>query len=225
MRHKELIEGIRMGCAFIEAEGYNFREIERNIIYEMNNSETGFCINFGWTEYDIMHISGLCVMKRFNIIETILQEVLGGQLNEYYTIYELASLDYIPEGLIYDQTQNNIHIQLRDNYDFEKFIEFMKFFYVNQVKGFIEKYNHLSFLNEQLQELFENKKVQSLLTDIGVNATIFRFYAIGMFCNNSFVDNFFEKTYFPYLHESQSSDIKKRELMVLLQLKKKLKGL
>mgnify|MGYP001397734998 CR=1 FL=1 len=224
MRQKELIEHIKTDCTFIGSDGYNFLELERNVIFEHHTDTEGFSVSFGLTEYEHVQISGLKVMKRFNDVERLLINELGGQLADYYTIYELASLENIPKGLIYDQTQNNIHLQVRSMLDYEKFIEFIKCFYENQVNLFFENYDKLSHLNVRLQELLEKRKIQSLLTDIGGNASIFRFYATALICNNDFVNSFFQKTYFPYL-ESEKSEINKRELTVLKQIKNNWSGL
>lgn len=218
MTQKELIDQFKIDCNFVESDGYLLSVHEREIFFSKHTDSEGFYIGFLVTEYDNVRVSGLKVMKRFNAVEKLLINSLKGTLEEYYTIYELANPTQIPQGLNYEETNNNVHFELHDISDYEKFVEYFRKFHKNQANNFLKKYSQIEELNNILSELLESRKIQSMFTDSGGNASIFRFFAIALLCKNEKIETFLTKTYIPYLI-SEKNNINKRELEIIEHIK------
>jgi hypothetical protein len=145
MKKKDFFDSIGKGCQFLEEGGFKLREtdrhVDRNFMYEKTDDEEGFCIKFNWTQYgDNFHVKGLHALKRFNDVERPLQAVIGGQLSDYYTIHKMPSTYYIPKGLPYETTQNNIHFVIKEEADIKLYMEFLKSFYLTDSIPFFNRY-------------------------------------------------------------------------------------
>ena len=205
MEEIKLIKDICNECQFLIDDGYQYSIIEGIISYKKEIGEEGYELSlryFEWTN-SFYRIDAFVAKKRFNVIEQKIQNILKGEFENYFTIYILPTLNDIPfvEHKIYD---NHIEFIVKNSNDIEKVIQFFKSFYYQTAVPFFEKYNNIEVVDRQLQNLMETKKIQSLLTDSGGNSAILRYYTIGLMCNNQFVINFFENTYYP--HISQQKD-------------------
>ena len=81
----------------------------------------------------------------------------------------------------------------------------------NTVLDFFKNYKNIHFVNDQLKELLDQKKIQTVLTSMG-NTTILRFYVIAFVSQNKPIMDFFNETYFPYLKENLSNELNRVEL-------------
>ena len=211
-------------CHFLIEDGFALRMVDnRNFWFEKCEQEIGCRISFFITEYgDTFHVMGLNVEKRFNRVEQHIQPVLNDvELNTLYTIYKRPDIKHIPVELKYDATESNIHFMIEEEQELLLFLEFVQSFYYHTVIPFFEEYNNIEVVNKQLQNLLEEKKIQSLLTDSGGNSAILRYYVIGLICKNQFVIDFFENTYFPYISK-EKSNLSIKEYNQLLALKEQI---
>jgi len=214
---KKIIETIKIGCQFLEDEGYMFKSIDRHIWYEKNNINEGFKIEFSWIEYDHLLVSGLSANKRFDPIEKCMQHLLGGNLVDYYTIYFNGMDVKISPLLKHSKTINNTHFTIESEKDLYELIEYIKLYYYNYAMPFFKKYESIDIVNNELQDLLKTKKIQSLITS-GSNSAIIRFYVIALKCNNKIIVDFFETTYFPFL-KSQNTETNIKEFKMLQLIK------
>lgn len=94
--------------------------------------------------------------------------------------------------------------------DIELFCEFVKRFYERDIIEFFKSYEGINILDNQLKDLLEAKKIQSVLTSLD-NSTILRFYVIATVCVNTQIKNFFRETYFPYIEANLDNELNKVE--------------
>lgn len=212
MNTKLYIETIKKECTFLEKEGYIFTLLENNIYYSKKNNSEGFRISFSWSEYgDKFTTQGLTAKKRFNIVENEIKKILTGELEDYYTIHKTLSTNYIPKELEFKEVGNNICFPTNTVENIKLFSQLLKIFYSKTVLEFFKYYEHISAIDNKLEELLELKKIQSILTSSG-NSAIHRFYIISFICENNPIKNFFIETYFPYLKDNLDNELNKIEL-------------
>ena len=209
MDKKIFIGEIKSNSNFLYLDNYQFLEIGDCIIqFQKNMKENGYELTFQYHESAddkgyFFRVNAVSASKRFNTIEKEIQKILGGNLINYYTIHIKPDINVIPKHLEHDNFLQNISYHIRDEKNVILFLEFVKTFYHQTAIPFFEKFNNINAVNEQLKNLLEAKKIQSLLTDSGGNSAILRYYAIGLMCNNQFVINFFNNIYYPYIFQQK----------------------
>lgn len=171
MELNSFIESVKASCVFLEQEGFALREsdpvLNRNFWYEKNTANEGFRITFGWTQYgDEFHVKGLNGLKRFNVVEKELNNLLGGEITDYYTIHKNPSTNYIPSDLPFEATGDNIHFVLRNQNDIIRFTSFVKKFFSQECLPFFSQYEHLGDVYKVYIGL-EREKISGLLLNSG----------------------------------------------------------
>lgn len=72
----------------------------------------GFRISFSWLEYgDKFVTQGVSTKKRFDLVEEEIHKVLGGKLEDYYTIRISPLISDIPKNLGFTKSEKNIHFE------------------------------------------------------------------------------------------------------------------
>lgn len=169
MNRELYIQGIKKECAFLEQEGYFFNQKENNIFYTKESETEGFRIRFSWLEYGDKFVShGLTAEKRFNIIEEEIQKLLGGELENYYTIHKSPSIDCIPNGLEFTEAENNIRFVVNTVNDFVLFGEFVKIFYQHDVIKFFTTYKEFKDTAKSYEKL-AREKISALIVNTGTD--------------------------------------------------------
>lgn len=144
MNRELFIEKIKEECDFLEGDGYNINLIENNISFVKINKNEGFSVGFSWVEYgDNFYIQGITAKKRFNIVEREIQQVMGGNIEDYYTINRKLSADFVPNELNYSIVENNIRIKICDEHDVFLFSELLHHFYLHSALGFFKTFQSI----------------------------------------------------------------------------------
>jgi hypothetical protein len=183
MKETELIKEIQKGCQFLIDDRYIFNRVEENILYQKKMNNGGFSIDlryFEWTNSSY-RIDAFKISKRFNAIETEIQKVLGGSLDDY-TIYTLPKLDKIPDDIEHAIYNNHIEFIVKDVDDITKVIFFLKTFYYETAIPFFEKYKTIYDVNQKLSSLDRNE-VTSFITNDG-NTVFYRELTIKYLTNS-----------------------------------------
>jgi hypothetical protein len=192
MDHKLFIENIMSELPFLLADGYLLREVDRNIWFEKQTDFAGFRISFNYTEYgEAFHLSGLKASKRFNEIESVLQKVLGGNLNDYYTIYTNPDENTIPPGISYTKTENNFHFEIKETSDLHLFFRGMESFYQEMALPFYKCYESLNLVNGRIKEL--NNEHLSKFINNNNNLLFSRVFVIKSLCNRLEGDEYYSE--------------------------------
>lgn len=163
------IQTIKKECAFLEKEGYQFNQVDRNIYYTKNTETEGFRISFSWLEYgDKFDTYGITAEKRFNVVEEEIHKILGGELENYYTIHSTPSFEYLPDGLKFSGSENKNCFATNTINDIELFGEFIKSYYQSDVITFFN--NHKEFIETaKFYEKLEREKVSTLILNTGTD--------------------------------------------------------
>lgn len=171
MNRELYIQTIRKECAFLEDEGYTFKQIDMNIFYTKDTNDKGFRIAFSWLEYGDKFVThGLTAEKRFNIVEQEIQKILDGDLNNYYTIYKnpAVDVDYLPQDLEYEMRGENFRFVSNTVKDIQLFSAFVKSFYKNDVVKFFNNYNEFIDVAKSYENL-EREKISTLIINTGTD--------------------------------------------------------
>ena len=169
MNRKLYIETIRKECAFLEHEGYSFTQLENNIYYIKKTDSEGFRISFSWLEYgDKFDTQGVSARKRFNIVEQEIQKVIGGGLENYYTIHKSPTVDKIPNELEIKMDGTNLRFVSNTVKDIELFSFFLKSFYRNDIITFFNDYKEFSDVAKSYEKL-EREKISTLIINTGTD--------------------------------------------------------
>jgi hypothetical protein len=169
MNRELYIKTIKKECAFLEAEGYTFNQVDTNFFYTKNTEDEGFRIRFSWLEYgDTFVTHGLTAEKRFNIIEQEIQKILGGNLVNYYTIHKspLMDNDYIPKGLEFQMSGENFRFETNTIKDIELFGEYLRSFYFQDVIKFYSNYKEFIEVAKSYEKL-ERESISILILNTG----------------------------------------------------------
>lgn len=163
------IKTIKKECAFLEKEGYTFTQLENNIYYTKETDSEGFRISFSWLDYgDKFVTQGVSAKKRFDIVEEEIFKVLGGKLEDYYTIRMRPLISSIPKDLEFTKSENNIHFETNTVNDIQLFCDFIKSFYESDVIPFFDNYKNFTKTAE-LYEKLEREKISSLIVNNGTD--------------------------------------------------------
>jgi uncharacterized membrane protein len=169
MNRELFIDALKSNCDFLIKEGYTFSQIENNIYYTKSTGEEGFRIRFSWTDYgNKFHIYGLRAEKRFNAVEAPLQAVLGGELEEYYTIYTNPSASFIPKDIVYQEMENVIRFFITNETEVNLFGKFVNDFYLKKAILFYEKYLTVTSVYLDYSKL-ERDKISTLILNTGTD--------------------------------------------------------
>ena len=149
MEELKLIEQLRKGCQFLENEGYQYHCIEGQVKYVKNIENEGLAIEFRIFEWSKRNyrIDAFTALKRFNEVEKPIQNVIGGELENYYTIYTKPSLNDIPNEVEHTIFNESVEFIVKTDTDVDLIIEFIKNFYKNTALPFFERNDLLNTYN------------------------------------------------------------------------------
>jgi hypothetical protein len=198
MKKELFLNCIKLHCVFLEEEGYKFSWVERRISYSKNTENDGLQISFGWTKYsDTFHIHGIEGAKRINDIEKVIHKELDGNFEDYYTIYETPK-NNLPEEILFRHTPDNYHFDINSEKDIIIFSEFLKSYYINNLKDFNEKFQTIQQIDEWLNNHDINLHQSFLYFDN--NTMMLRKLVIMKLCNNQNFTQLYNQ-YKDFLHQ------------------------
>lgn len=171
--------------------GYNFRQIDTNIYFEKVNQDEACAIGFSWSEYNEILVNGFTAYKRFNNVEHILQEVIGGALD--YTIKHHWQGE-IPKELkkVKDQQYFANAFYVADISEIEIFSKTVKCFFETDAKSFFTKYSKLNDVVQEMEKLPSDKKASMIVNSS--NSTFVRIMAIKYFVEPKDGTEFYKET-------------------------------
>ena len=155
--------------------GYNFRQIDTNIYFEKVDQNEAYAIGFSWSEYNKILINGFTAFKRFNNVEHVLQEVIGGTL-EYTLKYHWQG--EIPKELkkVKDQQHFTNAFYIANASEVGIFSKVVKSFFATDAKSFFYKYSKLGDIVQEMEKLPSDKKASMIVNTS--NSTFIRIMAI-----------------------------------------------
>lgn len=170
--NKELyLQTIKKGCSFLESEGYSYNQVDSNIFYTKNADEDGFRIRFSWLEYGEQFVThGLTAEKRFNVVEQEIKQVLGGQIENYFTIHKSPAVDnnYNIKNLEYQVQGVNFRFVSNTIMDIELFCAFVEAFYKYDVVSFFSNYKLLIDVAKAYESM-QREKISTFLINTGTD--------------------------------------------------------
>lgn len=171
--------------------GYNFRQIDTNILFEKSIDYESFAIGFSWSEYNEILVNGFTAYKRFNNIENILQETIGGALD--YTIKQHWKGE-IPKELkkVKDPHHFSNAFYIADTSEVEIFSKAVKYFFETDAKFFFNKYTKLEDIVHEMEQLPSDKKASMIVNTS--NSSFMRIMAIKYFVDPKDGEMFYKET-------------------------------
>jgi len=171
--------------------GFSLKEEDSNVLFEKARVETTLALGFSWTEYNKILINGFTAFKRFNLVENLIQEVLGGELD--FTIKhrwhgEIPS-DFVK---ISDPQFFQDAFLITDTIQMPIFSNMLKCFFENEVAIFDNKFSSLSTILDEIDLLPSNEKSSFIVNTS--NSTFLRILAIKHLVNPLEGQKFYEET-------------------------------
>jgi len=145
MNNKVFIECIEDKFSWLLEAGFAFRSIDTSIYFEKNKEGVDDCINFFWAEYNEIKIQGLFALKRFNLVEKLIEQSTG---NLDYTIRKPLSIDNINSSL----KKPNGEIYISDVDDVKKFSELVQKLFYTSALPFYEEFSSLKNVGNWINE-------------------------------------------------------------------------
>ncbi|MBN1988762.1 MAG: hypothetical protein JW783_05190 [Bacteroidales bacterium] len=188
---KTFSEKVQESFGWLTELGYSFRQIDTNIYFEKVNQNEAYAIGFSWSEYNEILVNGFTAYKRFNNVEHILQEVIGGALD--YTIKHHWQ-GKIPKELkkVKDQQYFANAFYIADISEVEIFSKAVKYFFEADAKSFFNKYSKLNNVINEMEKLPGDKKA-SMIVNSG-NSIFMRIMAIKYFVEPKDGEKFYKET-------------------------------
>lgn len=198
--------------------GFQFKRLDTNIYFEQDKDGEAFAIGFSWSEYNRILVNGLTVYKRFNSVEKVLRDVIGGTLD--YTIKQHWQGE-IPEELerVKDQQYFQNAFYIADTKQVSLFVEIVKGFFENEAKGFFAKFRSLDDVVKEMEVLPSDKKVSIIVNTS--NSTFLRIMTIKHFVDPIEGEKFYKET-IKELEPLKNQNVFKQILQNLDSLKSKL---
>lgn len=150
MDRDTFIKSLKKNFNWIFDLGYDLKQVETSVYFEKRSNDEVYSINFFWAEYDVIKIQGIFAFKRFDFIETIIEQNTG---NLDYTIKKKW------EGSIPEEFASNANgVTLTDAFylsnenQIKLFSEIIREFYTHETQAFFDNFNSVTNVLDWLNQ-------------------------------------------------------------------------
>lgn len=184
-------EKVQESFRWLTELGYIFQQRDTNIYFEKADQNATYAIGFSWSEYNKILVNGFTAYKRFNNVEHVLHEVIGGALD--YTIKHQWQGDLPTEiERIKDKQHFTNAFFIAETSEIEIFSRTVKYFFETDAKFFFTKYSKLNDVVQEMEKLPSDRKASMIVNTC--NSAFIRIMAIKYYVEPKDGEEFYNET-------------------------------